>query len=159
VFSEIASGAMRDLNIASKEPDYDSASMLPLDQMIGSSHRKNADPMASIDPGVDYDAALSGKATPDFRGASLRHALDIARQLRVNIEVKGQGYVIAQDPAPGTTLPRSAISLTLAPAGTSAGEDMGGMRRLRPEGGAQRHGAAVPEAERSGVEGKYKDRG
>jgi len=26
----------------------------------------------------------------------------------------------------------------------------------RPEGGAQRHGAAVPEAERSVVEGEYK---
>jgi hypothetical protein len=25
--------------------------------------------------------------------------------------------------------------------------------KTRPEGGAQRHGAAVPEAERSGVEG------
>jgi cell division protein FtsI (penicillin-binding protein 3) len=124
VFSEIASGAMRDLNIASKEPDYDSASMLPLDQMIGSPHRKNADPMASIDPGAAYDAALDGRATPNFRGASLRHALDIARQLRVNLEVKGQGYVIAQDPVPGTALPRSAIRLTLAPAGTSVGDDI-----------------------------------
>jgi hypothetical protein len=27
---------------------------------------------------------------------------------------------------------------------------------MRPEGGARRHGAAVPEAERSGVEGKLK---
>jgi len=27
---------------------------------------------------------------------------------------------------------------------------------IRPEGGAKRHGAAVPEAERSGAEGYYK---
>jgi hypothetical protein len=27
---------------------------------------------------------------------------------------------------------------------------------MRPEGGAERHGAAVPEAERSGVEGELK---
>ena len=98
VFSEIASGAMRDLDIASKEPDYASASMLPLDEIVGTTRRKNADPLASIDPGAAYDAVLDGKATPDFRGASLRHALEIARQLGINLDVKGQGYVIAQEP-------------------------------------------------------------
>ncbi|HLX38573.1 MAG TPA: penicillin-binding protein [Candidatus Binataceae bacterium] len=122
VFSEIASGALRDLNIASKEPDYDSASLLSLDHFLATPHKKNADPLASIDPGVDYDAVLNGKATPDFRGTSLRHALDIARQLGVNLDVQGQGYVSSQEPAPGTPLPRSAIKLRLVPSGTSTAD-------------------------------------
>jgi cell division protein FtsI (penicillin-binding protein 3) len=126
VFSEIASGALRYLNIASKEPDYDSASLLSIDEIIGAPHKKNIDPLASLDPGVDYDAALNGKATPNFRGASLRHALDIARQLGINLEVKGQGYVVLQEPAPGTTLPRSPIKLRLAPAGISNREPAAG---------------------------------
>jgi cell division protein FtsI (penicillin-binding protein 3) len=123
VFSEIASGAMRDLDIASDAPDYASASMLPLDAIVGALHRKNADPLAAIDPGAAYDAAVDGKATPDFRGASLRHALGIARQLGINLEVKGEGYVIAQDPAAGTPLPGSQIKLQLAPAGTASSDD------------------------------------
>ncbi|HVN30251.1 MAG TPA: penicillin-binding protein [Candidatus Binataceae bacterium] len=140
VFSEIASGAMRDLNIASSEPAYDSASMLPLDAIVGAPHRKNADPMAAIDPGVDYDASFDGKATPNFRGASLRHAMDIARQLHVNIEVQGQGYVIAQEPVPGTTLPRSSIRLTLAPAGTAASDSASGPPSLKGKGLGVRSG-------------------
>jgi len=123
VFSEIASGALRDLDIASKEPDYDSASLLSIDQIIAAPHKKNIDPLASIDPGVDYDAALDGKATPNFRGASLRHALDIARRLGVNIEVSGQGYVVSQEPAPGTALPRTPIKLRLEASGIQSASD------------------------------------
>ena len=122
VFSEIASGAMRDLDIASKRPDYDSASILSLDELLAAPHKKNVDPLASIDPGVDYDAALDGKETPNFRGASLRHALDIARRLGVNIDVNGEGYVASQEPAPGTPLPRSPIKLRLIPSGAQVAE-------------------------------------
>jgi cell division protein FtsI (penicillin-binding protein 3) len=126
VFSEIASGALRDLDVASNEPAYDSASLLSIDNLIARPHKKNIDPLASIDPGVDYDAALNGKATPNFSGASLRHALDIARQLGVNLDVKGQGYVVSQEPAPGSTLPSSPIKLTLAPAGIANCEPTNG---------------------------------
>ena len=117
VFSEIASGALRDLDVASSDSAYDSASVLPISSFTTSPHKKNIDPLAAIDPGVDYDAALDRKATPNFDGASLRHALDIARQLGINLDVKGQGYVVSQDPAPGSTLSSSSIKLTLAPAG------------------------------------------
>jgi cell division protein FtsI (penicillin-binding protein 3) len=119
VFSEIASGSLRDLNIGSKIPDYDSASMLSLDSLFSTRHDNKADALASIDPGADYDEAVNLKATPDFRGASLRHALDIARRIGVNLEVKGDGYVVAQEPAPGSSIRRSPIKLTLAPAGIS----------------------------------------
>ncbi len=117
VFSEIASGALRDLDVAATDSAYDSASVLPLSSFGSAPRKKNADPLAAIDPGVDYDAAVDRKATPDFRGASLRHALDIARQLGINLEVTGQGYVAGQEPAPGSPLTSSPIKLTLAPAG------------------------------------------
>ncbi len=117
VFSEIASGAVRDLNIASAMPDYDSAGLLSIDKLLSGSREKTSQTLAALDPGADYDAALSAASTPDFRGASLRHALEIARRIGVNLEVKGDGYVIAQEPAAGTLVPRSPIKLTLAPAG------------------------------------------
>ena len=126
VFSEIASGAMRDLNVASSEPAYDSASVMGIDAFITKPHKKNVDPMASIDPGVDYDTALVGKTTPNFSGASLRHALDMARQVGANLEVKGQGYVVAQDPAAGNALSSAPIKLTLAPAGAVNRESAAG---------------------------------
>ncbi|HXN84729.1 MAG TPA: penicillin-binding transpeptidase domain-containing protein, partial [Candidatus Binataceae bacterium] len=117
VFSEVASGAMRDLNIASTKPDYSSASMVSLDQLFSAPQPKNSEALASLDPGADYDAALNLKKTPDFHGASLRHALEVARHIGVNLEVKGQGYVVEQEPAPGTSIPRSPIRLALAAGG------------------------------------------
>lgn len=126
VFSEIASGAMRDLNVASSAPAYDSASVLGIDAFATKPHKTNADPLSAIDPGADYDTALIGKTTPNFSGASLRHALDVARQVGANLEVKGQGYVVAQEPAAGSVLPSSPIKLTLAPAGITNREPISG---------------------------------
>ncbi len=130
VFSEIASGAMRDLNVASSEPAYDSASVLGVDAFTAKPHKKNVDPLAAIDPGVDYDTALVGKTTPNFSGASLRHALDIARRVGANLEVKGQGYVVAQEPAAGSALSSVPIKLTLMPAGTSTRDPVGTMKKI-----------------------------
>ena len=143
VFSEIASGALRDLNVASTDSAYDSASVLPISSFNLMPHKKNIDTLAAIDPGVDYDAALDRKATPDFTGASLRHALDIARQLGINLDVKGQGYVTAQDPAPGSTLPSSPIKLTLAPAGISDHSGAkGAAKKISPIKISKTHGSA-----------------
>jgi cell division protein FtsI (penicillin-binding protein 3) len=109
VFSEIAAGALRDLNIASSTSNYDSASLLSIDSLL-SGKSTSSEPPETIDD-AGNEVALDRKTTPDFRGASLRRALEIARKLGVNLEVHGDGYVVAQEPAPGTRLPRLPIRL------------------------------------------------
>jgi cell division protein FtsI (penicillin-binding protein 3) len=109
VFSEIAAGALRDLNIGSSTSNYDSASLLSIDSLL-SQKSKRSEPPETIDDAGE-EVTLDRKTTPDFRGASLRHALEIARKLGVNLEVHGDGYVVAQEPAPGTRLPRLPIRL------------------------------------------------
>ena len=41
------------------------------------------------------------RATPNFSGLSLRRAMELARVSRVNVDVHGGGYVVAQEPARG----------------------------------------------------------
>ena len=104
VFSEIASGALRDLNVASTEPHYEAASLLPFapatnDDAAGAS--TDALPGQVLGGDDSTAATLTGEdRTPDFAdsacGAPLRW-----RQRHLNLEVEGDGYVIAQHPAPG----------------------------------------------------------
>ena len=111
VFSQIASGAVRDLNITPTEPNYDEASVFPLPGMKNG-HQKIAPPVAP--DADDTIPALTGSkspVTPNFSGMSLRRALQVARRLGLMIDVKGDGYVIAQEPAAGAPLGR--IKLTL----------------------------------------------
>ena len=102
VFSEIASGALRDLDIAVertrlrfRQPALRSINLPP--RRI---RRMSIRWLRSI-PASTTTRRWTEKR-PRFHGASLRHALDIARQLGINLEVKGQGYVVAQEPRPGT---------------------------------------------------------
>ncbi len=112
VFSEIASGALRDLNIASETPAYDVASLFPVEKILGglSPQRAPAPP-----PHGRRGAAGPGR-TPGFLGLSLRRAFEIARRLGTNLEVEGAGYVVTQSPAPGAPLSGSPVRLTLASA-------------------------------------------
>ena len=64
VFSEIASGALRDLDVAATDSSYDSASVLPISSFTTAPHKKNVDPLAAIDPGVEYDAVAGPKSDP-----------------------------------------------------------------------------------------------
>jgi beta-lactam-binding protein with PASTA domain len=47
-------------------------------------------------------AAGSNAGVPDFVGLSLREAIEKARAMRVKVEMRGNGYVVKQSPAPGS---------------------------------------------------------
>ncbi|MFZ1888319.1 MAG: penicillin-binding protein [Candidatus Binataceae bacterium] len=114
-FSEIASGAVRDLNITAPGGNYDVAGMIPM-PAAGKSDSRLAD--ASAPDAGDEIPALTGAGsptTPNFSGMSLRRALMVARKIGVTLEVRGSGYVVAQDPAPSAPLSHAGIKLTLAP--------------------------------------------
>jgi cell division protein FtsI (penicillin-binding protein 3) len=111
VFSEIATGAVRRLDIRSpRSPVYETASLLPLDALRraeallarGSTEANAALPDAS--PGI----------TPDFGGLSLRRALELAHRRAIDVDVKGSGYVVAQEPRAGSALATPSIRLVLA---------------------------------------------
>jgi cell division protein FtsI (penicillin-binding protein 3) len=116
VFSEIAQGAVRDLNITSPNPPYDTASMIPMPDFGKDSSGKT--PVASSPDPDDYLPVLTGskltRATPNFAGLSLRRAMELARVSRVNVDVHGGGYVVAQEPNAGAPLNHATVKLTLA---------------------------------------------
>jgi cell division protein FtsI (penicillin-binding protein 3) len=138
VFSEIASGAVRDLNIASEKPTYDVASLFPVDKLL-----RGAGPDNSEVQEAERTAAGERK-TPDFRGMSLRHAFEVARRIGANLEVRGAGYVVAQEPSPGAPLSATAVKLSLAPAATGAHQAVGTREAddLRPKRHGWRRGHA-----------------
>lgn len=120
VFSQIASGALSDLNVASTEPHYDTASLLP---GTGAARDDSSEELADqLSPtvlgGDDATAAAPAAANriPDFSGLSLRRAFALARRRHLELEVEGEGYVIAQRPAPGAAFGADPVTLRLAPA-------------------------------------------
>jgi cell division protein FtsI (penicillin-binding protein 3) len=115
VFSEIAQGAVRDLNITAPNQPYDTAGMIPMLDFGNDSDRKSATRTAAeVD---DYLPVLTGsrltRATPNFAGLSLRRAMELARVSRVNVDVHGGGYVIAQEPGAGAPLNHATVKLML----------------------------------------------
>ena len=52
---------------------------------------------------------------PDFAGLSLRRAFELARRAALNIEVEGEGYVVAQDPESGAVRSHPTVRLVLSP--------------------------------------------
>ena len=67
--------------------------------------------MAEPAPMVPLDA---GGAMPDLRGRSLRHALAMLAPLRMEVDIRGHGFVAAQAPEPGVSVePGMAASLSL----------------------------------------------
>ncbi len=141
VFSQIAMGSARALDIASNAPPaYDTASLFPLEHMFGASRPGAAASKPGLRAVRARTPAANGAATPDFEGLSLREAFETARRARVNLEVKGEGYVVSQEPAPGSTLDHSPIKLVLASTDSHDGE-------TAPDAGARRG----PAARASGV--------
>jgi cell division protein FtsI (penicillin-binding protein 3) len=131
VFSQIASGALSDLNVASTGPHYDTASLLPFARPAGEEPREESrndsrddslDQAVGALPGSDLGgddstaAALTGDdRIPDFSGLSLRRAFALAGRRHLNLEVEGDGYVVAQRPAPGAAAGAGSVTLRLAP--------------------------------------------
>ena len=124
VFSEIASGALSELNVASTEPHYDTASLLPVALTArDDSADQRADQLPEAESGGDDSAAaalaVSG-GIPDFGGLSLRRAFELAGRHHLNLEIVGHGYVVAQRPAPGAAPRLGSVTLRLAPSVTEA---------------------------------------
>ncbi len=138
VFSEIASGAVRDLNIAPVDGHYDVAGVIPVPGLGKAG--KELDEAAAPDSGDEIPAltGVGSPATPNFSGMSLRRALAVARKIGVTPQVNGGGYVVAQEPAPGAPLSHADIRLTLAPV---QGDEPEARARLVTAGAAAPGGA------------------
>ncbi len=116
VFSAIATAAVRELDIAApRPPGYESASIIPLDVLKHAETVVAGDAAAAEiadDSALPVASALS--TLPDFAGLSLREALALAHQRALNLDVKGSGWVVGQDPAPGAPAGPDTVKLTLA---------------------------------------------
>jgi cell division protein FtsI (penicillin-binding protein 3) len=119
VFSEIASGALGELNVTPSRPHYETASLLPFASSESAPARDGSADNALANSQMDDEstaAALTGDdSVPDFVGLSLRRAVALAGRRHLNIEIKGDGYVVAQEPAPGAAVRAGGVTLHLAP--------------------------------------------
>ncbi|MGH7863806.1 MAG: penicillin-binding protein, partial [Candidatus Binataceae bacterium] len=111
VFSRIASGALRELEIYPAEQQYDMASMLSAGPVAAAGAKSPRISALAPTPAV---GELPGRV-PDFSGLSLRRALELARRVALNIEVEGAGYVVAQDPEAGAPRSHPTVHLALSP--------------------------------------------
>ncbi|SRR5579875_61990 len=116
VFSAIASGAVRELGIAAPRPaGYESASIIPIDVLKHAESMVARDAVAAeIADDAAVPAGSNSSTLPDFAGLSLREALALAHQRALNLDVKGSGWVVAQDPPPGAPAGPDTVKLTLA---------------------------------------------
>ncbi len=122
VFSEIASGAVRDLNIRPTDPNYEVASIIPIPGAKSARKRTAAPAAPDADDAIPALTGSKSPVTPNFAGMSLRRALQAARRLGITVDVKGDGYVVAQEPAAGAPLSRGTIKLTLGSVVADAAE-------------------------------------
>ncbi len=95
VFSAIASGALGRLNIVASHSSYETASLMA----FGGEAEADEPPASALEARASADSA-AGSGVPSFNGLSLRRAMALARQHHLNLEVKGSGYVVAQEPGP-----------------------------------------------------------
>jgi cell division protein FtsI (penicillin-binding protein 3) len=118
VFSEIAGDALAHLEVVPPAPSYETASLLPFGVSDNSDQHDEVDSApesrsdSSVNTGFASVSAASG-IVPEFRGLSLRAALDLARSRRIDVEISGSGYVVSQKPGPGAVLARPPAELRL----------------------------------------------
>jgi cell division protein FtsI (penicillin-binding protein 3) len=66
------------------------------------------------EPVVDAPLAPGTIQVPDFRGMGVGRALDEARKVRVELDVRGTGQVISQEPPPGPASAVTRVKLTFS---------------------------------------------
>jgi cell division protein FtsI (penicillin-binding protein 3) len=91
VFRNIARGALRHLAVAPQKLD-------PVPQVA-----TQGDIPLRRAPKKEPNGLFGGgsDSVPDFVGLSLREAVEKARAMKVNVKMRGNGYVVKQEPAPG----------------------------------------------------------
>ncbi|HEY2663810.1 MAG TPA: penicillin-binding transpeptidase domain-containing protein, partial [Candidatus Binataceae bacterium] len=110
VFSEIASGALSHLNVASLSGRaVESAGIIP----FASDSETFAAPVPALSP-LAPGLARASSIAPNFLRLSIRDAICLARRSGVEIESAGSGYVILQKPAPGERLAHASVRLKLS---------------------------------------------
>jgi cell division protein FtsI (penicillin-binding protein 3) len=90
-FGNIARGALRHLAVAPRD-----AELMPMAGVAAELSQRRVPSKAAA---ADYDSGAS--AVPDFRGLSLREAVEKARAAKVKVRMHGHGHVIKQHPLPG----------------------------------------------------------
>jgi cell division protein FtsI (penicillin-binding protein 3) len=90
VFRNIARSALHHLGVAPQKSHWVPAVVGPAEPPPRRIVKKEA------------AAAGSNAGVPDFVGLSLREAIEKARAMRVKVEMRGNGYVVKQSPAPGS---------------------------------------------------------
>jgi cell division protein FtsI (penicillin-binding protein 3) len=115
VFSKVAAGALRELNVHAPDPQFDVASLLPSPAHAHASQRRQMPPAGA------QDSRPSPDRVPDFSGLSLRRATELARRVGMNLDFEGAGYVVAQEPEPGARRSHATVKIVLSPTGASAG--------------------------------------
>jgi cell division protein FtsI (penicillin-binding protein 3) len=115
VFSAIASGALRRLDVAPPHQSYETAGLVPgaalAEHFLERDSSADAGDAVEMDTAQDRDPqnaiAFDSKhivrdRTPDFHGLSLREALRLAREHSLILDLSGDGYVVGQQPSPAT---------------------------------------------------------
>jgi len=102
-FRNIAAASLQRLAVA---PDKAAArpSPAPLQEASAPRIQRKSERAAAAEEG--------DPGAPDFTGLSLREAVEKARALKIKVEMRGNGYVVKQSPAPGAVWGRNA-TLTL----------------------------------------------
>lgn len=62
-------------------------------------------------------ASFGDAAMPDFRGMTLRMALKVAQEKKIDIRIEGNGWAVSQSPAPGSPLLESSVCIVRFSAG------------------------------------------
>ena len=90
-FRDIAQGVLRHLGVAPEKTEL-SLVALPGEGHSGPTEHRSDNRAATQD---------SDLAVPDFVGLSLRQAVSKASALKLKVQIRGNGYVVRQSPAPG----------------------------------------------------------